>query len=89
MPAQKLPKQFDQALIRFDQVYIYDGMKVIEQLIQEYIDEIKLGNLPIYSDGDTIEQSAYTYAVEDFFFNYHGAQGPDLPTYIVEQETED
>lgn len=89
MPAQKLPTQFDQALIRFDQVYIYDGMRVIEQLIQEYIDEIKLGNLPIYSDGDTIEQSAYTYAVEDFFFNYHGAQGPDLPTYIVEQETED
>jgi hypothetical protein len=89
MPAQKLPKQFDQALIRFDQVYIYDGMRVIEQLMQEYIDEIKLGNLPIYSDGDTIEQSAYTYAVEDFFFNYHGAQGPDLPTYIVEQETED
>lgn len=89
MPAQKLPTQFDQALIRFDQVYIYDGMRVIEQLIQEYIDEIKLGNLPIYCNGDTIEQSAYTYAVEDFFFNYHGAQGPDLPTYIVEQETED
>ena len=90
MAAVKLPAQFDGALIEYDgQVYVYDGMGVIEQLIREYIDEIKLGNIPIYNEGDTVEQSAYTYAVEDFFFNYHGAQGPELPIYIIDQETED
>jgi len=84
-----LDEQFNSCILRFENgVFVYSAECVIEQLTSEIKDVIQNGILELYGDLD-LEESAETYAIEHFEYNMESAQGPALPIYEYETETED
>jgi len=80
----KLPEQFDHCLVRPEPVYVYDAEKVIEVLKKQFIKAHETGELDLYSPDQTIEESAYIYAKEDFEFNYLNNVIPRAPFYLYD-----
>lgn len=87
--AYKLSEEFDVCLLGVrDGCLVYDAEQVINVLYATALEEIKEGNLPIYSEGYEIEESAWTYAVEDFDYNFEGVYVQSGPLYHRETDSE-
>tara|TARA_R100000742_G_C4272128_1_gene91225 strand:+ start:1367 stop:1666 length:300 start_codon:yes stop_codon:yes gene_type:complete len=77
-----LPDIYNDCIIDYDGCrFVYCAKCIIDKLTKEFIEAIKEQELELYNDQDSIGQSAYTYAVEHFEFNFLNCIGKYYPIY--------
>jgi hypothetical protein len=68
---------------------VYSAAKCIELIYEETLEELRKDPDPtVLDEGETLEQVAYTQAVEHFDFNVSGSIGVGFPVFQEDREIE-
>jgi len=85
--AQKLMAIYDDCIIGVNEhKYIYSAECIIDKLYEDFIKAIENHEIDLYDINDSIKQSAYTYAVEHFEFNFVNCIGKYYPIHKYKHE---
>lgn len=85
--SKKLLDEFDDCITGFNgKQFVYSSKRILKRLVKDCKQQIKQGLLKKY-DGETFENSALIYALEDFHHNFECIKGDYDPIYLEDLET--
>lgn len=83
--ARILPSEYDAAIeggIQGQGLLLYSAEKCIRIIYLEMLEAIKQGDMDLYGDDMSAEDSAYIYAQEHYEFNVSGDLSPNGPLFL-------